>query len=331
MNIYDIAERAGVSIATVSRVLNNSPNVSAKTKEKILRVMENEGYTPNIFARGLGLNSMKIIGVLCTDVADIYYAKAVSVIESSLRKHGFDSMLYCTGSDLEGKSKAMESLLSKRVDALILVGSTFKEKEDNSHIEKIAQHMPVIIINGLIELDNTYCIICDEYNAMVDNVCKLHAQGNTNIAYLYDVETYSSSQKLSGYKKGLEKCNLSFNKDFVIKIPLDLQTVESYVDNLLNLNPPPSAILVSEDLLAIGAIKAITKRGYQIPKDISIIGFNNSILCECVSPTLSSIDNMVEVLCSQAINTLTEVLDGKSVPDKLVISSKLIERETFTL
>lgn len=331
MNIYDIAERAGVSIATVSRVLNNSPNVSAKTKEKILRVMENEGYTPNIFARGLGLNSMKIIGVLCTDVADIYYAKAVSVIESSLRKHGFDSMLYCTGPDLDDKAKAMESLLSKRVDALILVGSTFKEKEDNSHIEKIALHIPVIIINGVIELPNTYCIICDEYNAMVDNVYRLHTQGHTHIAYLYDVETYSSSQKLSGYKKGLEKCNLSFNKDLVSKVPLDLHLVESYVNNLLNLATPPSAILVSEDLLAIGAIKAILKRGYHIPKDISIIGFNNSILCECISPTLSSIDNMVETLCSQAIHTLTEVLDGKNVPDKLVISSKLIERETFTL
>lgn len=331
MNIYDIAERAGVSIATVSRVLNNSPNVSEKTKEKVLRVMEDEGYTPNIFARGLGLNSIKIIGVLCTDVADIYYAKAVSVIESSLRKHGFDSMLYCTGPHLEDKIQAMESLLSKRVDALILVGSTFKEKEDNSHIQKIAEQIPVIIINGLIELDNTYCIICDEYNAMIDNVCKLHAKGNQNIAYLYDVETSSSAQKLSGYKKGLEQCNLSYNKDWVIKVPLDLKIVESHVDNLLNLPHPPSAILASEDLLAIGAIKAITKRGYRIPEDISIIGFNNSILCECVSPTLSSVDNMVEVLCSQAISTLTDVLDGKNVPAKLVISSKLVERETFNL
>lgn len=331
MNIYDIAERSGVSIATVSRVLNNSPNVSEKTKEKVLRVMESEGYTPNIFARGLGLNSMKIIGVLCTDVADIYYAKAVSVIESSLRKHGFDSMLYCTGPDLEDKAKAMESLLSKRVDALILVGSTFKEKEDNSHIEKIAQHIPVIIINGLIELDNTYCILCDEYNAMADNVCKLHAQGHTHIAYLYDVETYSSSQKLSGYKKGLEKCNLPFNKDLVIKVPLDLQLVKSHIDDLLNLDTPPSAILASEDLLAIGAIKVVSKRGYHIPNDISIIGFNNSILCECVTPTLTSVDNMAHALCTQAIHTLTEVLDGKNVPDKLVISSKLIERETFNL
>lgn len=331
MNIYDIAERAGVSIATVSRVLNNSPNVSAKTKQKVLDVIESEEYTPNVFARGLGLNSMKMIGILCTDVADIYYGKAVSVLESSLRMHGFDSMLRCTGPHLEDKKKAMDGLMNKRVDALILVGSTFKEKEDNSHIERIAKQVPVIIINGLIELDNTYCIICDEYTAMTENVCKLYDKGHTNIAYLYDVDTYSSSQKLEGYKEGLKKCNLSFNKDIVIKIPQDLAGIESCMSDLLNLENSPTAVLVSEDLLAIGAIKAITKRGYHIPEDIPIIGFNNSILCECVTPSLTSVDNMVEVLCTQAINTLTDVLIGKNVPAKLVISSKLIERETFKI
>lgn len=331
MNIYDIAERAGVSIATVSRVLNNSPNVSAKTKQKVLSVMEAEDYTPNIFARGLGLNSIKVIGILCTDVADIYYAKAVSVIESSLRSHGFDSMLYCTGSGLEDKKKAMESMLSKRVDALILVGSTFKEKDDNSHIEKISNQIPVIIINGLIELNNTYCIICDEYNAMANNVCSLYGKGRINIAYLYDVDTYSSTQKFNGYKKGLEKCNLPFNENLVLKVPQNLELIESEINRLLDSDSPPDALLVSEDLLAIGAIKALTKRGYKIPDDLSVIGFNNSILCDCVTPTLTSVDNMVDVLCTQAIYTLTQVIEGKNVANKLVISSRLIERETFKL
>lgn len=331
MNIYDIAEKAGVSIATVSRVLNHSPNVSEKTKQKVLQVMETEGYTPNVFARGLGLNTMKMIGILCTDVADIYYAQAVSVIESCLRKYEFDSILYCTGTELEDKQRAMERLLSKRVDALILIGSTFKEKDDNSHIEKVAEHIPVIIINGLMELDNTYCIICDEYAAMIDNVCRLHRQTKSRIAYLYDVETSSSHHKLNGYKKGLERCHLPYDKNLVVKVPQDLNAIEACVNDLLALDHPPSAILVSEDFLAIGAIKAITKKGYRIPEDICIIGFNNSIFCECATPTLTSVDNMVEVLCTRAIDTLTDVLDGKNVPSKLVISSKLVERETFKL
>ena len=138
MNIYDIAQRAGVSIATVSRVLNGSPNVSTKTKAKVLGVIEEAGYTPNVFARGLGLNTMKMIGVLCTDVADIFYAKAVSVIENALRQYGYDSLLCSTGKNLEDKQKYIDLLLAKRVDALILIGSIFKEETDNSHIEKAA-------------------------------------------------------------------------------------------------------------------------------------------------------------------------------------------------
>ena len=97
MNIYDISKLAGVSIATVSRVLNGNEKVSEKTKKKVLEVIEQQGYTPNIFARGLGLNTMKTIGILCTDASDIYQAKAIFYIEDSLRSQGYDSILCCSG------------------------------------------------------------------------------------------------------------------------------------------------------------------------------------------------------------------------------------------
>ena len=97
MTIYDISEKAGVSIATVSRVLNGSPNVSDKTREKVLDIMERYGYTPNAFARGLGLNTMRTIGIMCADSSDPYLAKAVYYIEQKLRLNGYDSLLCCTG------------------------------------------------------------------------------------------------------------------------------------------------------------------------------------------------------------------------------------------
>ena len=89
MNIYDIADMAGVSIATVSRVVNGSPNVSEKTKKKVLDVIEKADYTPNVFARGLGLDSMKTIGILCPDISDLYMAEAVSALEKKLHEHGY--------------------------------------------------------------------------------------------------------------------------------------------------------------------------------------------------------------------------------------------------
>ena len=97
MNIYDVSAKAGVSIATVSRVLNGNQSVSAKTRDKVLRVMDELGYTPNVFARGLGLNTMKTIGIMCTDSSDMYIANAIFYLQRELRNNGYDSMLCCTG------------------------------------------------------------------------------------------------------------------------------------------------------------------------------------------------------------------------------------------
>ena len=110
MTIYDISEKAGVSIATVSRVLNGSNNVSEKTKKKVLNQYE---YTPNAFARGLGLNTMKTIGIMCADSSDPYLAKAIYYIEQKLRANGYDSILCCTGYDLDTKASSMNLLIKK--------------------------------------------------------------------------------------------------------------------------------------------------------------------------------------------------------------------------
>ena len=331
MNIYDIATKAGVSIATVSRVLNGSPNVSAKTKEKVLHVINEEGYTPNIFARGLNLNTMKMIGILCTDVSDIYYAKAVSIIENALRQYGYDSLLCSTGNKLGDKQKYIDLLLAKRVDALIIIGSTFKEESDNSHIEKAASKVPTIIINGLIDVPNTYCVTCDEYTAMYENVVALIKKGCHDILYLYDVESYSGMQKLNGYRAALKDCGLPVPSALTLKVDKEPAAIEAAVTHLMNKGIPFSAVLASEDLLAISAMHALYKKGYKVPEDIPVIGFNNSLLCECSMPKLTSVDNMVDTLCNTAINVLRDVFDNKTVTPKMTLSAKLVERDTFKL
>ena len=124
MTIYDISEKAGVSIATVSRVLNGSNNVSEKTKKKVLDVINQYEYTPNAFARGLGLNTMKTIGIMCADSSDPYLAKAIYYIEQKLRANGYDSILCCTGYDLDTKASSMNLLITKKVDGIISVSYT---------------------------------------------------------------------------------------------------------------------------------------------------------------------------------------------------------------
>ena len=325
MNIYDIAQRSGVSIATVSRVMNGSPNVSAATREKVMAVIQEEEYIPNAFARGLNLNSMKIIGILCTDIADTFYAKAVSLVESLLRQNGFDALLCCTGNDLEDKKKYLELLLAKRVDAVILIGSAFKENVDNSHIEMAAKQVPVIIINGLVELPGTYCVTCDEQTAVAQNVTLLNRQGYSEILYLYDILTYSGCSKLSGYRDGLKQCGIPINESLIVQVPKSIEQVKRRVLTLFDSGISFRAVMASEDLLAIGAIKALQKLNLTMP----VIGFNNSILSESCSPSLTSVDNMLDTLCPAAISMLTGILEGKSVPQKMVISATLVQRDTF--
>ena len=158
MNIYDVSEHAGVSIATVSRVLNGNPNVSEKTREKVLKVMDELGYTPNVFARGLGLNTMRTIGIMCSDSSDPYLAGAIYYLERGLRSHGYDAILCCTGYDLDAKQKYFDLLRSKRVDAIILAGSKFVEMraKDNAYIIEAASDLPIMLVNGFLEGENIY-------------------------------------------------------------------------------------------------------------------------------------------------------------------------------
>lgn len=325
MTIYDIARSCNVSIATVSRVLNGSHKVSKQTRDKVLAMMAKQNYTPNAFARGLGLDSMKMIGILCTDVADPFFAKAVSLVEFDLKKRGFDVLLACTGNALEDKKKYLHVLLEKRVDAILLIGSPFRENEDNTHIENAAQQVPILIINGLVEHPNIYCVLCDEQEAMLKNVELLHRQGFHEILYLYDALTFGGQQKLSGYRQGLKSCGLSEDKKLFHKIPKTMEAAIQITQNLLQQNIKFSAAIAAEDLLAIGIQKATRSAGLSIP----IIGFNNSILAKCTTPELTSVDNRLDVLCPTAVEQLLEILSGNEVPQKTIIPAQIIERESF--
>ena len=187
MNIYDVSKKAGVSIATVSRVLNGKANVSEQSRKRVLKAMKELDYTPNIFARGLGLNTMKTIGIMCSDSSDAYLANAIYYIEQELRKNGYDSLLCCTGRDITTKKKYLDLLLSKRVDGIILVGSQFvfnEPDDDCSYIIEASSELPIILVNGYIDSPNIYCVLCDDYNA-VYNVTSSLIENDEITLYTY--------------------------------------------------------------------------------------------------------------------------------------------------
>ena len=207
MTIYDISEKAGVSIATVSRVLNGSPNVSDKTREKVLDIIDRYGYTPNAFARGLGLNTMRTMGIMCADSSDPYLAKAVYYIEQKLRANGYDSLLCCTGYAPETKAASMNLLITKKVDGVILAGSNFvHDKEcENKYIADAAAQIPVMLLNANLDIPNVYSVLSDDYTSMHEATVQMIRSGTADILYFYNSNSYSGKRKLAGFLAAMKE------------------------------------------------------------------------------------------------------------------------------
>ena len=331
MNIYDISAKAGVSIATVSRVLNGSDRVSPQTRDRVLAVMAESGYVPNPFARGLGLNTMKTIGLLCPDAADAYIAQAISYLERAFRANGYDCLLACTGRELEPRKQGVEVLLSKHVDGLVLLGSTFVEgrEQDNEYLRHAAKQLPLVLLNGSYACERLYCVLCDDQRATREATQYLLDTGRQDILYLYHSRNYSGQKKLAGYREGLASRGLSPREELTRFFTRGKMSVPAVRDELLALAQGGltfDAVLTSEDVLAVGAAKYARVAKRSVPKSLSIIGYNNSSYCLCCEPELTSVDNKLEALCQQCVATMLSVLAGHETPQTTVYTAELVKR-----
>lgn len=333
MNIYDVSGKAGVSIATVSRVMNGNPNVSETTRQRVLSVMEELGYTPNVFARGLGLNTMKTIGIMCTDSSDMYLANAVYYTEHELRNHGYDSILCCTGDSLENKKKSLNLLLSKRVDAIIMVGSKFLEpkQKDNSYIFSASEQVPIMLVNGYLEGKNIYCTICDDYRAVFQITDTLLSSGRKRLLYLYTSNSYSGTHKKKGFLAALEKHHSTLENYNMRLCPKGIYETKQIVASLYEQGATFDGVITSDDYLAVGALKYALEKKISVPDKLNIVGYNNSVLSTCTEPELTSIDTKVEALCINTVNSLMRIFDGNTVPSCTTISADIIYRKTTNL
>lgn len=331
MNIYDIAEKAGVSIATVSRVVNGSEKVSEKTRLKVLSVMEGMDYTPNIFARGLGLDSMKTIGILCPNIADVFIANAISILERQLHRYGYDCILSCSGYEQEDRERHVKLLLSKRIDALILVGSTYAgrttDKRETDYLREAAKITPVFLINGYVEGENIYCSFCDDFHATYDVTTGYIRRGKKRILFLCDSHSYSAKRKLAGYEAALTDAGYPIYGELKFYTQNNIHYVRDML--LMHKTLEFDSVVATDDGLAIGAIKYALAKGLSIPGDISVSGYNNSQLAVGCEPELTSVDNQLQQLCADTVDCMLKVLSGeKHVMQKNEVICEIVKRCT---
>lgn len=330
MNIYDIAELAGVSIATVSRVLNDSPNVAEKTKLKVRRILEENNYVPSGFLRGLSQNAMKTIGIICPDVADNYMAKAVSYLVRRLQEYGYDCVLSCSGYVYEDCQIAVSSILQRHVDALIMIGSNYVDNDPDSekvnYVREAARQVPVFLINGYIRGENICSALCDDFNASYTTVKEMLQSGRKNIMFLCDSHSFSTNQKRRGYETALNEAGVPVQESLSICIPNQINQIRNYLLELPNLDI--DGVFATEDGLAAGVLKYAKQKGLSVPKDLCIIGYNNSEVSVCCNPELSTIDSRGDRLCQIVIDSLKLRLNGKKINDKIYAKGYLIRRLT---
>ena len=335
VTIYDISQRASVSIATVSRVINGSCAVSEQTRKKVVGVMEDCGYKPNAFARGLGLNTMKTIGLLCADVSDVYMAEAISFLEKGLRDHGYDSLLCCTGAQRQSRRKSLDLLLSKHIDGVILIGSNYvsTDSEHNAYLLAAARQAPMIVLNARLDGENIYCAYCDDKSATMKATQRLLEDGKRRILYLHHGKSYSGMRKLDGYKKAHENAGVSLNAGLIVECMSGeaIHVIKERVAAVAAQGIAFDAVMTATDDMAVGALKYAREAGRSVPKDLQILGFNNSAFCLCTEPELSTIDNKLQALCQSCVATLMGVLAGEEMPKCTIFSGELIQRGTTSL
>ena len=336
MNIYDIADKCGVSIATVSRVLNNNPNVSAATRAKILAVMEEANYTPSALARSLGsgaeaatpaptTSALQGVGVLCADIRNPYYADMMACIEEQLRRRQLPMILRSLGNTPAEEQQSLDDLLSSGVTAIICIGLMRYETLTASPIAAAAQRVPVILPDGYVDAPGVYCITCDHRGAMAELVELLMRRQRRRILFLYDRLDHSCQEKIEGYKAALDQAGIPFDPALLLQVGSRPEDVNACIKNLLIKRVSFDAVIGAEDGLALGAQKALQRTGLTMP----IIGFNNSLIARSANPELTSVDCDPAAMCAHALGVLDALAAGRTADPHTVLPTHLVERDTF--
>ena len=326
MNIYDIAAEAKTSISTVSRVLNNKGNVNPQMRKRVEEVLKKYDYKPSAIARGLVSKTMKSIAILTVDVRVTHYARMIYVIEQEFSNRGYNVTVCNTGGAIEECERYMEILSEKQVDGLVLIGSVFNELINYPDITSQIKDIPVVVANGKVNLPNFYSVLVDDTKGIRTAVDYLYEKGHRELVYIYDMETDSGWAKRQGFLEAMKLHDIQEAEKRVIPSKYGLEGGMKAAEALCSLSIGFTGVVCGEDITAIGMMKGLRKRGYSIPDQVVITGYNNSpdsLICE---PELTTVDNKPELLGGLCAQLLQEVLEGKMSASSLAIQPELIVR-----
>jgi len=329
--LLDIADKAGVSASTVSRVLNDQSEkyrISSRTKKLVLKTAHDLNYRPNELARGLRLNRSHTIGLIVPDISNPFFAYIIHVIQIHASQSGYSLIVCNTNENIETEIEQIELLRRKGIDGYIIlpVGTRY------GHIQELLQNnKSVVILDRSIEELNADTIVIDNYLGSFKAVEHLIENGHTRIAIIKGLpNTYTTSERLKGYKDALKKYSIPLNEDYIVG--KDFRKENGYTETkfLLKLENPPSAIFATSDLITLGTFEAIFEMKLNIPQDISIVAFDDIDFAPFLISPLTLIKQPREEMAETAVKFLIDDIKFKNKRERkrLVLEPQLIIRDS---
>lgn len=297
--IYEVSKLAGVSLATVSRVMNNNAKVSDKTRKKVVDAMNELGYKPNTIAQSLASSRTNSVGLLVSELHGPFYGIMMSGVESELRKAHKHVIIAAGHADADYEKESIEFLISKKCDALIL---HVEAVSDEYLIELCKGELPVILLNRFIPQIKDRCIGVDnEHGGYL--ACKyLINQGHNKFAYIAGPSwKRDSSDRLKGHIRALEEHNLTLNPALIFEGDFMESGGRMGMEYLLSKKQPFTAVVCANDEMASGAIQVARDHQISIPNEISLLGFDNISFTSYMYPKLSTVDNPVNAMGRMAV------------------------------
>ena len=327
VTISDVAELAGVSYQTVSRVINNNPHVSAATRQRVQEIIVETGYRPSYIARSLVTARTATIGLVVPDISNPFFSALARGAEQVASEHGYSILLCNTGEDASREIEVLNLLHERYVDGVIVCGS---RQEDAPLKKALAQFRAVVLVNRRLQGEMIPAVLVDDTSGGYLVTQHLLQLGITAVGFVAGPSaSYSGAQRLQGYKQALADAGVKFKAGWVQYCAPTVADGEEAVQSLLEKQPELPALFCYNDLVAVGALRACAASGRQVPADMAVAGYDDIMLATLVSPALTTCHVPCLEIGSQAVSTLLDCINSdEEICGEIVVKPELVIRES---
>lgn len=326
VTIYDVARESGVSMATVSRVLNGNSNVRQATKEKVLKVIDDLDYRPNAVARGLASKKTTTVGVIIPDVTDGYFSSLARGIDDIATMYKYNIILANSDDNPDKEASVLNTLLSKQVDGIIFMGN---EINDDLRADFKRSDCPIVLA-GSVDINNSVPSVNIDYADAVKNETeRLIKNGNSRIAFASGSmkQDVNKKYRLKGYVSALENNGIKFNEKLVFETKGTYEDGYDLAEQIIN--DKITAAVATNDELAAGILNGMTDRGVSVPQDFELFTSNNTKLAKMMRPQLSSITQPLYDIGAVAMRLLTKIMNKEEIDNRyVVLGYEIVERDS---